>query len=425
MDKTPKSLRMHIGLFGRMNVGKSSFLNMIVGQDVSITSDVPGTTTDVVSKPMELLPIGPVVFHDTAGVDDASVLSAQRSQKTSLISDRVDIFVLIVEPDQWDDYEFAICDLARKKDVPLILVINKIDLKTPSDTFVQKMKRYATWVQEVSSRDFSRRDMFVSDFKQCLQKAYAAAHKPEPCLIGDLIPAGGIGILIVPIDLQAPKGRLILPQVQTIREALDNDAAIMVVKEREYPYFLQQLKAKPSIVICDSQVVLKMVADTPPDILCTTFSILFARYKGDLMELAKGAAVIEHLKSGDRILIAEGCSHHAIEDDIGRVKIPRWLKQYTGCDLQIDVCAGHDYPEDLAPYQLIILCGSCMLNRRETLHRITIARDKGVAITNYGLCISLTQGVLSRVLEPFEAAQALYKDAIQQRRGNDVHQRKC
>jgi len=227
--------------------------------------------------------------------------------------------------------------------------------------------------------------------------------KPPP-LVGDLLRAGGLAILIVPIDLQAPKGRLILPQVQTIREALDHDASVHVVKEREYAHALGNLKTPPDLVICDSQVVLKMVADTPEAIPCTTFSILFSRNKGDLVEMARGAAVIETLRPHDKVLIAEACSHHAIEDDIGRVKIPRWLRQYVGGDLQIDVSSGRDYPDNLKDYRLIVHCGGCMLTRREMLSRIHRAKEESVPITNYGMCISFSQGVIKRVLSPFPAA---------------------
>jgi [FeFe] hydrogenase H-cluster maturation GTPase HydF len=227
--------------------------------------------------------------------------------------------------------------------------------------------------------------------------------KPPP-LIGDLLPAGGLAILIVPIDLQAPKGRLILPQVQTIREALDHDASVYVVKEREYAPALENLKNPPDIVVCDSQVVLKMVADTPEAVKCTTFSILFSRNKGDLIEMVRGAAVIETLRPNDKVLIAEACSHHAIEDDIGRVKIPRWLRQYVGGDLQIDVYSGRDYPDNLKEYRLVVHCGGCMLTRREMLSRIHQAKEEKVPITNYGLCISFSQGVIRRVLSPFPAA---------------------
>ena len=233
-----------------------------------------------------------------------------------------------------------------------------------------------------------------------------------PPLIGDLLSSGtglGLAVLVVPIDLQAPRGRLILPQVQTIRDCLDNDAAVVVVKEREYAAFLQRLAVPPDIVVCDSQVVLKMVGDTPPGVRCTTFSILFSRNKGDLVEAARGAAVLATSQPGDKVLVAEACSHHAIEDDIGRVKIPRWLRQFAGADLQVDVCAGRDYPENLAEYKVIIHCGGCMLNRREMLSRIESAREEGVPVTNYGVAISVLQGVIERTLSPFPAALDAYR----------------
>ena len=230
-------------------------------------------------------------------------------------------------------------------------------------------------------------------------------------LVGDLLPPGGIAVMIVPIDLSAPKGRLILPQVQTIRDILDNDAISVVVKEREYAHLMQNNIVKPDLVVCDSQVVMKMVADTPPDVKCTTFSILFARYKGDIVEEAKGAAAIDNLQPGDKVMIAEACSHHALEDDIGRVKIPRWLRQYVGIDLDIDVFSGRDYPDNLTDYKVILHCGSCMLTRTEKLSRIQAAKAAGVPITNYGIAISLVQGVLKRVLSPFPAALDAYLSA--------------
>jgi [FeFe] hydrogenase H-cluster maturation GTPase HydF len=257
--------------------------------------------------------------------------------------------------------------------------------------------------------DTARRERVVSRFKELLLKVCPDDYINPPVLVGDLLPAGGLLVMVVPIDLQAPKGRLILPQVQAIRDALDSDAAALVVKEREYAALLGRLNRPPDLVVCDSQVVLKMVADTPRDVKCTTFSILFARFKGDLQELARGAAMIDRLRAGDRVLVAESCSHHALEDDIGRVKIPRWLRQYTGLDVQIEVSAGRDFPQDLTGYKLVVHCGSCMLTRREMLAHIQRARAQGVAITNYGLAISVTQGVLKRALSPFPAALDAYE----------------
>lgn len=412
MKKTPKSLRLHIGIFGRTNVGKSSFLNLIAGQDVAITSPVPGTTTDVVEKPMELLPVGPVVFLDTAGLDDKSELAELRLKKTGKIFDRSDVIVLLTEAGRWNGYEEQVSEEAAKRQVPLIVVVNKADLCQPDDEFLARIRGRSQRIVTCSSLDIPNRDKYLNALKKHVLDVCPDEFLNPPPLIGDLLPAGGLAVLIVPIDLQAPKGRLILPQVQAIRDALDSDAAVMVVKEREYASLLKRLNQPPDIAVCDSQVVLKMVADTPLDVKCTTFSILFSRYKGDLIEAAKGAAVIESLKPEDKVLIAEACSHHAIEDDIGRVKIPRWLRQYIGGDIQIDVSSGRDYPENLSEYKLVIHCGGCMLTRREMLFRIEKARESGVAITNYGVAVSVVQGVIKRTLSPFPAAL----DAYQSRR---------
>jgi [FeFe] hydrogenase H-cluster maturation GTPase HydF len=402
MNLTPKSLRLHIALFGRTNVGKSSFLNLIAGQDVSIVSEQPGTTTDVVEKTMELLPIGPVVFIDTAGLGDTTVLGEKRLEKTEKVFDRADVILLICEGDQFGEFEQKVSAQAEKNGTPIIRVQNKSDLSDVSGSSGICC----------NSTDLASREKVLSQLKARLLEVCPEEFIQPPPLVGDLVRPGGIAVLIVPIDLQAPKGRLILPQVSTIRDALDNDAAALVVKEREYTHMLNQLKMPPDLVVCDSQVVLKMVGDTPDAIPCTTFSILFARLKGDLPKFAAGAAAIDRLKDGDKVLIAESCSHHAAEDDIGRVKIPRWLRQYCGCDLQIDVYAGRDFPENLREYSLVVQCGGCMHNRREILSRIEKCESAGVPITNYGLCISQTQGVLKRVLSPFPAALDAYERAL-------------
>ena len=405
MEKTPKSMRLQIALFGRTNVGKSSFLNMIAGQDSAITSPIAGTTTDVVEKSMELLPLGPVLFHDTAGIDDITELGKQRIKKSEKVFGRADIIIVICEAGSWNEPEQRILDTATQRKTPVIVVINKCDLNYPSKDFIAAIKQLGvTDIIAVASTNSKQREAYLALFKQALINNCPEDFIKPPPLVGDLVKPGGLAILIVPIDLQAPKGRLILPQVQTIRDALDSDASILVVKEREYAYMLQQLKIKPDIVICDSQVVMKMIADTPPDIPCTTFSILFSRLKGDIMEMARGTAAIDKLQDGDRILIAEACSHHASCDDIGRVKIPRWLRQYLGAKLDIEVYAGRDYPESMKDFKLVIHCGSCMLNRRETLSRIQFAKQAGIPVTNYGMCISYVQGVLERVLTPFPAA---------------------
>ena len=412
MTTAPKSLRLHVGLFGRTNVGKSSFLNMIAGQDVAIVSRIPGTTTDVVEKPMELLPLGPVVFLDTAGMDDVSALAELRIRKSLKVFDRSDVVALLLEPETWSAYEEEIFAHAAAKKIPVILVVNKIDRGGPSEEFLSLLREKTTRILPCSSTDASGRDRYVTQLKRLLLEVCPEEFLNPPPLIGDLLSSGtgvGLAVLVVPIDLQAPRGRLILPQVQTIRECLDNDAAVVVVKEREYAALLQRLTVRPDIVVCDSQVVLKMVGDTPPGVKCTTFSILFSRNKGDLVEAARGAAVLAGVRPGDKILVAEACSHHAIEDDIGRVKIPRWLRQFAGADLQVDVCAGRDYPENLAEYALVIHCGGCMLNRREMLSRIESAREAGVPVTNYGVAISVLQGVVERTLTPFPAALDAYR----------------
>ncbi len=411
MKKAPKSLRLHIGLFGRTNVGKSSFLNLIANQDVAITSPIPGTTTDVVEKVMEFLPLGPVVFLDTAGIDDISSISELRIKKTKNIFDRADIILLLVEADILGKYEDTILREAKKRNTPFIIVLNKIDQKSPSLEFAKKLKVKTERIILCASTDFNNRDVYVNDLKKHLIEICPDDFLNPPPIIGDLIPSKGLAVLIVPIDLEAPKGRIILPQVQTIRDALDNDSAALIVKESEYAHILDNLKKPPDISVCDSQVVSKMVADTPKDVKCTTFSILFARYKGDLIEAVRGVCEIDKLVSGDKILIGEACTHHPVEDDIGRVKIPRWLKGYTGVKLNIDVYSGHDYPENLKDYKLVIHCGGCMINRREMLFRIQRAKQEDVPITNYGVCISFLHGVLERVLSPFPAALDVFRKA--------------
>jgi [FeFe] hydrogenase H-cluster maturation GTPase HydF len=412
MDNTPKGNRLHIALLGRTNVGKSSLLNLMLGQDIAITSPLAGTTTDIVEKAMELLPLGPVLFLDTAGLDDISELSGARLKKTAKVFDRADVIILVTEPDTWTDYEEAVLTKSKTRKIPILIVINKIDLHQPSPDHLQFLQSKSDRILTVSCRDENMRQHCLETLKQHLLEVAPADFAGTPSLIGDLLPPGGLAVLVVPIDLQAPKGRLILPQVQTIRDALDNDAMTLVVKERELAAALTNLKNPPAIVVTDSQAILKVTADVPNDIPVTTFSILFARQKSDLTVMARGAAAIENLQPGDSVLIAEACSHHALEDDIGRVKIPRWLRQYVGGDLQIDTCAGRDYPDDLEKYKLIFHCGACMINRREMLTRLQKARQAGVPVTNYGVAISFLQGVLKRSLAPFPAALMAFESEI-------------
>ncbi|MEN6487425.1 MAG: [FeFe] hydrogenase H-cluster maturation GTPase HydF [Smithella sp.] len=413
MDNTPKGNRLHIALLGRTNVGKSSLLNLMLGQDMAITSPVAGTTTDVVEKAMELLPIGPVLFLDTAGLDDVSELSRARLKKTAKVFDHADVIILVTEPDIWSDFEEAVLAQVQKRKIPMLIVINKIDVRKPSDEHLNFLQSKAP-ILSVSCNDQSQRQHYLETLKQRLLEVAPADFAGNPSLIGDLLPPGGLAVLVVPIDLQAPKGRLILPQVQTIRDALDNDAMTLVVKERELAAALANLKTPPAIVVTDSQAILKVTADVPTEIPVTTFSILFARQKSDLTVMARGAAAIGHLQPGDRILIAEACSHHSLEDDIGRVKIPRWLRQYVGGDLQTDTSAGRDYPDNLNNYKLILHCGACMMNRREMLTRLRKAEEAGVPVTNYGVAISFLQGVIKRSLAPFPSALLAFEKRMKE-----------
>ncbi|MGA2782264.1 MAG: [FeFe] hydrogenase H-cluster maturation GTPase HydF [Smithella sp.] len=416
MDNTPKGNRLHIALLGRTNVGKSSLLNLMLGQDIAITSPVAGTTTDIVEKAMELLPLGPVLFLDTAGLDDISELSGARLKKTAKVFDRTDVIILVTEPDTWTNYEESVLKKSKTRKIPMLVVINKIDLHKPSSDHLKFLQSKSERILTVSCNDETKRQNYLEALKLQLLEVAPADFVGTPSLIGDLLPPGSLAVLVVPIDLQAPKGRLILPQVQTIRDALDNDAMTLVVKERELVAALANLKNPPVIVVTDSQAILKVTADVPKDIPVTTFSILFARQKSDLSVMARGAAFIDRLQPGDRVLIAEACSHHALEDDIGRIKIPRWLRQYVGGDLQIDISSGRDYPDDLKKYKLILHCGGCMINRREMLTRLRKAQDAGVPVTNYGVAISFLQGVISRSLAPFPSALLAFENEIKDKK---------
>jgi [FeFe] hydrogenase H-cluster maturation GTPase HydF len=412
MQDTPRGLRLHIGIYGRRNVGKSSLLNGLVGQGASIVSDTPGTTTDPVEKTLELDPVGPVVFIDTAGIDDEGALGALRRERSERALDRTDVALLVTDGAWGRDEEALEAAFAARK-LPYLVVANKADLAdgTPggalSPTVRDALAGRGIAVVAASALLGQGLDA-VRERIAMLAPEHAIA---QPHMLSDLVPPGGLVVLVVPIDLGAPKGRLILPQVQAIRDLLDGDQMCLVVKERELRAALERLSAPPDLVVCDSQVVLKAAADTPPGVPLTTFSILMARLKGDLVELARGAAAIERLEPGDRVLIAEACTHHPLADDIGRVKIPRWLRQYAGGDIEIDVAAGKELSEDMAAYALVVHCGGCVINRGNMLARLRAARRAGVPMTNYGLAISLTQGVLPRALGPFPAALDAFRAA--------------
>ena len=391
MQTTPKSLRLQIAIFGRVNAGKSSFLNLVTGQETAITSEIAGTTTDVVEKAQELLPLGPVLWLDTAGFGDNTELSGQRLEKTIKTLDRADIAVLVCEGDNIGEEENKIISLTSQHKIPLIKIYNKAD----------KYSITATDGIIISAADKNSRDKVLNELKAALIKVCPEDFINRRPLLGDLSPEHSTVVMIIPIDYEAPKGRLIMPQVQAIRDCLDNNQNVLVVKENDYKAVLQNFKNPPALVVCDSQVVDKMVKETPADIKCTTFSILMARFKGDLQKMTAGAEMIDKLQDGDKILIAESCTHHAVEDDIGRVKIPNWLKKKTGKNLQIDHVSGCDFATNLQDYKLVIQCGGCTINRKEILSRIYKCEQAGVAITNYGVCISKLKGVLPRVLEPF------------------------
>ncbi|MBN1652474.1 MAG: [FeFe] hydrogenase H-cluster maturation GTPase HydF [Deltaproteobacteria bacterium] len=405
MQTTPKGLRIHIGIFGKRNVGKSSLLNAITRQQVSIVSDFAGTTTDPVEKPMELLPLGPVLFIDTAGIDDSGALGKLRIQRTRQIFERIDMGVIVSEAGIWGDFEEQLLSELSGKKVPLIVVMNKCDLHPPDPSLKRRLSDSGIMVVDTTASTGEG----ILHFRQALLNAAPEEFVNTPSILGDLLGPGELAVLVVPIDKEAPKGRLILPQVQSIRDILDSDSYCLVVKERELREALHRLNKPPKLVVTDSQAFLKVVADTPREIKLTSFSILFARFKGDLTEMVKGAMAIEHLKPGDRVLIAEACSHHPIADDIGRVKIPRWLTQYVGGKLEFVHTQGHDFPNNLAEYDLVIHCGACTQNRREVLNRILLCRTASIPITNYGLTIAYSLGIFERALEPFPTALAIYQ----------------
>lgn len=414
MRSTPKGLRLHIGLFGRRNVGKSSLLNAITRQSVSIVSEQAGTTTDPVEKPMELLPLGPVLFIDTAGIDDVGAVGELRVRKTRSAFDRTDLAVLISDG-AWGEFEEGILDEFRGREVPIIVVFNKIDLREPpGDVVAMLQEREVPHLRTVASEREG-----ILDFRQALLDAAPPELLETPTIAADLVGPGGLALLVVPIDKEAPKGRLILPQVQTIRDLLDGDAFCMVVKEDGLRDALARLKEPPALVVTDSQAFAEVAADTPVEVPMTSFSILFARLKGDLVTQAEGAAAVESLRPGDSILVAEACSHHPIEDDIGREKIPRWLQEHVGGELHFTTVQGHDFPEDpeeLRDYALVIHCGSCMHNRREMLSRLLRCREAGVPISNYGVIIAHVLGIVERALGPFPAALEAWQAKMQEAR---------
>ena len=393
--KSLKSMRLHIGVFGRTNVGKSSLLNKITNQEVSIVSDIAGTTTDVVEKSMELLPVGPVTFLDTAGLDDETKLSGQRIEKTMKVVNRIDVAVVVCDFNGIGKFENDLIEKFKELKIPYLIVVNKCDL-APKSFHIDLKSELSNIIYTSVKKD----EKIVFKFKEALVNLLPEDFVNSPKIVGDLVPAKSTVILVIPIDKEAPKGRIILPQVQTLRDLLDNNCLSYVVKESELKDALDNLKTPPALVVTDSQAFKKVSEIVPENVSLTSFSILFARLKGDLEEFVNGARAIENLKDGDMVLILESCTHHAIEDDIGRVKIPNLLRKKTGKNLVIHNYAGHDFP-DIKDYKLIIHCGACMTNRREVLSRVLIANQNNVPITNYGVVISYCLGILPRAIKIF------------------------
>jgi len=409
LNQTPRGDRVHISLFGRRNAGKSSLINALTGQEIALVSEVLGTTTDPVYKAMEILPIGPVVIIDTAGLDDVGELGQLRIQKTYEVLNKTDIAIVVIES-TYVDYKFETDLLKRIEDkkIPVIVVLNKIDQQQWQQSVITKAieKELGHQIIAVSATQKTG----IDEIKRGLIKKLPE-EDDKFAIIGDILNPGDFVVLVTPIDKSAPKGRLILPQQQVIRDILESDAIGIVTKEFELRETLESLGKKPKLVITDSQVFAKVSADTPVDVWLTSFSIIFARHKGDLTELIKGAKTLDKLCDGDKVLIAEGCTHHRQADDIGTVKIPRWIRQYTGKQLIFEHSAGFSYPANLDEYKLIVHCGACMLNKREMLYRIVAAKGKAIPIVNYGILIAYTQGILERVLQPFpEALLALEEE---------------
>lgn len=390
LNETPSANRVHIGFFGKRNSGKSSLVNAVTGQDLAVVSDIKGTTTDPVYKAMELLPLGPVVIIDTAGIDDEGELGKLRVKKSRQVLNKTDIAVLVVDGSSGmtrEDEELL--ELIKKKNIPYVIAYNKADLSDME----QSEDEHAICVSAKTGHN-------IHELKEKIA-ALAARDESQRRIVGDLIKPSDFVVLVVPIDSAAPKGRLILPQQQTIRDVLDAAATAIVVKETEYRETLESLGKKPRLVITDSQAFEKVSAETPEDIPLTSFSILFARYKGNLGIAVNGARALETLRDGDVILISEGCTHHRQCDDIGTVKLPRWIRQYTGKQLEFKFTSGTEFPEDLSGYKLIVHCGGCMLNEREMKYRYQCAVDQKVPIVNYGILIAYINGILDRCIAMF------------------------
>ena len=399
MNQTPMSERTHIGFFGKRNAGKSSIINAVTGQDLAVVSDVKGTTTDPVYKSMELLPLGPVVMMDTPGIDDEGELGSLRVRRSYQVLNKTDAAVLVIDGTAGASGEDrALLDRIRAKGIPFIVAVNKKELAGPD--MVQNIKKQLDLEDDRLCPVSAATGEGIFELKERIA-AVAKREEPERALVRDLLDPSDIVVLVVPIDSAAPKGRLILPQQQTIRDILEADAASVVVKENELKHVLGSFQKKPKMVITDSQVFAQVSKDTPDEIPLTSFSILMARYKGNLEQAVRGVTALDSLADGDAVLISEGCTHHRQCDDIGTVKIPRWIREYTGKDIRIETTSGTEFPDDVTGYKLIIHCGGCMLNEREMKYRLSCAEDQGVPMTNYGILIAYVKGILKRSVEVF------------------------
>jgi [FeFe] hydrogenase H-cluster maturation GTPase HydF len=394
-----RDAKPHIGIYGRRNNGKSSLINCLAGQDIAIVSEQPGTTTDPVKKSFEITGFGPVILVDTAGIDDSGDLGEKRIDRTLRTLDIIDLALLVITENSWGEFEDDLISKFNRQDIPFIIIHNKSDLQEPSPKFKATVK--STTSQELF--EFSAVDRRNYEELIDLIKTTIPEHSYKTStLLGDLINQGDIVILITPIDVEAPAGRLILPQVQAIRDILDNDAVAIVLKEREVDAFLRKTAIKPVLAVTDSQVFIKADASIPPDIPLTSFSIMLARFKGDFDNYLKGTPKISELRNGDRVLLLESCTHHVACDDIGRTKIPRWINNFTGKKIEYDVVAGLDVlPRPITDYSLVIQCGGCMITRRQLHNRLQPAIKAGIPVTNYGMAIAYVQGIYNRAIKPF------------------------
>ena len=398
MSSTPRGERLIITLLGNRNSGKSSLINALTNQEIAIVSEVPGTTTDPVAKRYELLPLGPVTFYDTAGLDDMGELGEKRIRAAYKVLFKTDMAIFVNDGSPFQENELKALQRLKEMKLPVLVIFNKSDLRKPHQNNIEFCQdNDLAWISVSAT---TKENITVA--KEKIIELAPFYLKEERPLVRDIVHSGDRVILVTPIDSSAPKGRLILPQVQVLRDLLDSGAVTTVVREFELNKALKALKSEPDLVITDSQVIQRVVNQLPPQVPLTTFSILFARYKGDLEALIKGCQKIDELKDGDRILIAEACSHHPQKDDIGRTKIPNWLKNYTQKDLNFDIAAGSDFPDNLEDYALIIHCGACMLNQKEMNNRIREAERRGVPITNYGLAISKLHGYFERTIAPLK-----------------------